>query len=143
MSDNEKLLIEGTKLVRFMGNMGKSSEVVVPDGITQIASSAFFRCLGLEKVFLPTGIHSIGSNAFNSCEDLEIINLPFTIEYIDKGAFESCTKLLALCFPRGLIRLADGACKNCNSLEFVSLSRETKIGKDVFPENLKINYYEG
>lgn len=58
------LFIAGTK-VRRCDYEGVN--IIVPDGITEIESLAFYYCAQMESVYLPDSITSIGANAFDNC----------------------------------------------------------------------------
>lgn len=47
---------------------------VIPDGVTSIASSAFY-CTGLKEVNIPNSVTEIGQNAFALCEELETVRI--------------------------------------------------------------------
>ena len=49
---------------------GDATDVVIPDGITAINSSAFYDNDAIGMVFIPDGVTSIGNNAFFSCDYL-------------------------------------------------------------------------
>ena len=49
---------------------GDATDVVIPDGITAINSSAFYDNDAIGIVFIPDGVTSIGNNAFFSCDYL-------------------------------------------------------------------------
>lgn len=62
------------------------AKVVVPEGITRIAQSAFAKLL-VEEVVLPESVREIGNYAFEYCKFLKKINLPKSLESIGYGAF--------------------------------------------------------
>ena len=55
------------ELVEYKGD---ATDVVIPDGITAINSSAFYDNDAIGMVFIPDGVTSIGNNAFFSCDYL-------------------------------------------------------------------------
>ncbi len=67
----------------------KIASVVIDEGITTIASSAFQNLSKLHTVNLPSTLQVVGTNAFASCSKLSSITLPESIDSIYKGAFSS------------------------------------------------------
>ena len=78
--DLPEFTIEGDVLVKYNGNGGV---VTVPDGIADIAASAFESSY-VTKVILPNTVKHLGSYCFLSCRELEEIILPASVENIEK-----------------------------------------------------------
>lgn len=59
-----------------------TGDVVIPEGVTQIAAGAFRKCPALTGVTLPSTLEKIGNFAFDDCTALERIEFPDkTIEF--------------------------------------------------------------
>lgn len=58
-------------------------------GLTEIPSSAFWKCTALWKVALPETIVSIGDYAFRDCANLSYINIPTAVKSIGAMAFSN------------------------------------------------------
>lgn len=72
--------------------------MLLPESLEVIGKQAFFRCLMWEtEVILPDGLRRIESSAFQSCA-LSKINFPETLEYIGFQAFDY-TKLEDVILP--------------------------------------------
>ena len=57
-------------------------DLVIPNGVTSIGYSAFYRCSGLTSVTIPNSVTSIGNQAFDGVDIPTVISLienPFTI----------------------------------------------------------------
>ena len=65
-------------------------ELVIPEGVTEIAYSAFKDCKGLKRVTFPDGLKTIGAGAFANTA-LETLDLPDTLTSIGVGAFGCST----------------------------------------------------
>ena len=78
-----EFIIEGKTLKKYIGY---AAEVVVPDGITEIADSAFSSC-DVEQIVLPSTLVKINNDAFYGTRKLRSINLPDNLRYIGRGAF--------------------------------------------------------
>ncbi len=66
---------------------GSLTSIVIPEGITTIASGAFWHCKGLADLSLPSTLTTIESFAFNDCQALETIDFPESLNYIGNSAF--------------------------------------------------------
>ena len=68
-------------------------EVIFPEGITTISTSAFANCTFLSICTLPTTITSIGASAFSGCSGLSEIKLLLAVTTIGANAFSGCSNL--------------------------------------------------
>lgn len=91
-------------------------EVVIPEGVTTISSSAFSECRRLSRVVLPNSITSIDSYAFNQCTALTSINLPEGITSIGYDAFNYCSSLSEISIPSTLQNIGYDTFDGCSSL---------------------------
>lgn len=113
----------------------------VPDGVTEIAMSAFginrhFRYITLpesvrslqpyafasaeclEEISLPDHITEIPEYCFAGCDSLRKIHLPEQLKSIGTSAFADCDKLSILNVPETLERIEDQGFENCYELPF-------------------------
>lgn len=80
-------------------------ELVVEEGITEIANWAFADFEELESVQLPNSLTKICQSAFIRCVKLTKVNIPQGVKIIDASAFHSCSALSAINFPEGLTEI--------------------------------------
>ena len=52
------------------------TDVVIPDGVTEICAGAFCDCLNMRSVVIPNSVTKIGDSAFNGCSALESVVIP-------------------------------------------------------------------
>ncbi len=58
--------------------------VVIPEGVTEIDSFAFYDCTALKSLSLPSTLKKIGGYAFNSCKSVESITSASTLFPFDE-----------------------------------------------------------
>ena len=69
------------------------TDLVIPDGVTEIKYSAFRNCTGLTSVTIGNSVTSIGGDAFRGCSGLTSITIPNSVTSIGELAFYLCTGL--------------------------------------------------
>lgn len=83
---------------------GKKGEIMIPNSVTKIWSSAFYNCSGLTTVTIPDQVDNsffdIGSYAFWYCSGLTSVTLPSSYVTIGDRALFGCTSLAEIyCKP--------------------------------------------
>ena len=92
-----KKYIEEVKIERIKTSNGfgtikiMEEEIVVPDGITEIARGAFSDCSAVKKIIIPEVVIKIANRAFSENKVVEEVVLPDSIREIGEGAFDGCT----------------------------------------------------
>lgn len=74
----------------------ENSELIIPEGVTNIGDYAFYGCTGLTSVTIPNSVTSIGNYAFASCTGLISIEIPNSVASIGNSAFRGCTGLTSI-----------------------------------------------
>ena len=64
---------EGTKIIKFLSD---ETDVVIPDGTTEIGNRAFYQCSSLKSVIIPEGVTKIKDRTFMECRKLNSVILP-------------------------------------------------------------------
>lgn len=64
-----------------------SGDVIIPDSVTSIASSAFENRTGLTSIAIPDSVTNIGYSAFSYCSSLTSIEIPDSVISIGFSAF--------------------------------------------------------
>lgn len=75
---------------------GKLNNIVLPESLRRIGSSAFFGQSRLRELKISDGLIFIGSSAFSGCTDLTSLELPTTIQTIGEGAFNMCFNISSI-----------------------------------------------
>ena len=88
----------GTKIKKFIG---KETEVVIPEGTTEIGENAFRGCSSLTSVMIPETVTEIGDEAFSGCSSLTSVVIPESVTEIGYYAFSGCRSLTSVVIPKG------------------------------------------
>ena len=124
MSNNRTLYIGGKKV---------EGDLVIPDSVTSIGSSAFKGCTGLTSIVIPDSVTSIGDNAFYGCSGLTNVTIGNSVTSIGAGAFEGCTGLTSVIIPDNITSISGDAFRGCTGLTSVTIPDSvTRIGDSAF-----------
>ena len=106
--------VNGNTLVRYTG---EDREIVIPNGIFEIARNAFRGNKKITSVIIPNRLERIGRRAFSGCTALQTVRIA-DIHIIDVYAFSGCTSLQDVCLPDNtMVSITYGAFKGCTSLK--------------------------
>ena len=117
-------------LVAYQGN---ATNLVLPDGITEINQYAFAYCTGLTSVTIPDSVMSIGGYAFYGCTGLTSVVIPDSVTRIGFRAFTGCTGLTKVTISDGVTSIGENAFERCTSLTSIIIPDSvTSIGRYSF-----------
>ncbi len=85
---------------------GKTGELIIPNSVESIESSAFYNCSGLTSVTIGNNVKSIGYSAFKNCTGLTSITIPNSVTSIGACAFENCTGLTSVYIPTSVTTIS-------------------------------------
>ena len=103
--------------------LGCDSNVIVPEGVTQIAKSAFYYIRGIDFVELPNSVKRIGEDCFYMCEGMEKIHMPAYLEELGARAFAHCHRLEKIVIPEGVKNIYTNTFYKCENLQEVFFPR--------------------
>lgn len=86
-----------------------ATELVIPEGVTQIGNYAFYSCAAIDSITIPDGVTSIGNYAFYKCGNLGFLTLPNGLETIGNYAFYDIDPRKAIVIPEGVKTIGDKA----------------------------------
>lgn len=139
----------------FASNVRISSDIILPDSLERLGTSAFNDARSIKKVALPgNGILAVGDSAFFQCQRLErvwtysnkadaylgayafsgcdkLASVDLQVDEIDEYAFNADAALKHLRLA-GNGRLGSYALKDCSALTFATLSMDT-ISSNIAP----------
>ena len=114
----------------------------IPDGIMNIAGSAFSDCVNLKQVEIPDSVTYIGGWAFAGCSSLTSIDLPENLNYIEMYAFANCDGLTSIEIPNTVSYIRDDAFSYCDNLTAITFDGPApQFGEDVFDNVTATVYY--
>lgn len=76
---------------------GPGGDVVIPEGVKEIANQAFTGCKGLASVTIPEGVRKISHYAFGECS-IQSVTIPKSVQSIESDAFCECENLTSVTF---------------------------------------------
>jgi hypothetical protein len=128
---------------------GTGTEVVIPEGVTQIRRYAICYFTGRVNLVLPDSLETINDYGFNEClftsvqfgnslkvikqrafyknELLTMDSLPETLETIGSYAFSVCKSLRNISLPASLKTLDSGAFDSCSALSNVTINANSAL----------------
>ena len=123
VSSSCELYISGTKV----------EELVFPDVVTSIPSSAFLNLKGITSVTIPDSVTSIGNSAFYNCSELKSVTIGNGVTSIGDDAFRGCSGLQSLTIGTGVTSIGYYAFSGCTSLTEVTIPDSVKsLGYSAF-----------
>ncbi len=109
------------------------TDLIIPEGVTEIGTWVFCDYNALTSVSLPSTLTAIGTGAFHGCSNLTEIIIPEGVTEIGTWAFYNCTALTEVVLPEGLLTIGDVAFNGCKSMTEIILPEGlTAIGSDAF-----------
>lgn len=114
---------EGVTEIGSMQFHGSSiNSLKIPDGVIEVKINAFGNCRNLEFVELPEGLNAIYDLVFCNCSNLKEITLPSSLEILGGNVFSGCTKLESIVLPPKIKTIEEGLFCGCNSLKSIAFS---------------------
>lgn len=111
----------------------KSGDVVIEDGVKEIARTAFSSCYLVESVWLPDSVEKIGEFAFNDCVNLCSIHFGRNVKQIGRNCFNGDRRLTEMELPGTIKDLASYSIACCGTLDLLKINEGTQsIHPDTF-----------
>ena len=97
------------------------TDLVFPDGSTNITYCAFQGCKSLINVTIPNSVTSIGAGAFMYCSSLKSISIPDGVTWIKDSTFDGCKSLTSIIIPDSVTTIGEEAFRGCEGLTSITL----------------------
>ena len=97
---------------------------IIPEGVTEIGSYAFYYCDGLTHITIPDSVTKIGGRAFTHCRELTEIVIPDGVTYIGGDAFGSCRGIKSIFIPKSVEYIGKEAFSRCEGIESLSVDKD-------------------
>ena len=119
------LTISGTGEMTDVSGWSELSDsvtsVVIEEGVTSIASGAFYCFKGITSLTIPETVTTIGNTAFYLCKGLESLVIPGSVTQIGSNAFYGCSGLTEVMLSEGLVCIENGGFAWCSALAQIKL----------------------
>jgi len=125
-------IVHKGELIKYTG---RSSEVIIPDGIEKLQNSVFWNRSEIERVVLPNTLFSMGGDTFNDCENLVELTIPESVQIIGDNPFANCPKLV-LVNKSPHFKFEDGALYNKEMTRIIYCSIERSSDVMIIPDGV-------
>ena len=102
---------------------GISRDVVIPDSVEEICTTAFLCSTHLKSVIIPNSVKKM-EDAFFLCTSLKSVDIQYGVTNIS-NAFKDCTSLKSVIIPNSVKKM-EYAFKDCTSLQSVTIPNSVK-----------------
>lgn len=111
----------------------KAGDIVIEDGVKEIARSAFSNCYSINSVWLPDSVEKIDEFAFNDCANLCSIHFGKNVKQIGRSCFRGDKHLTETELPGTIKELTSYSFACCGTLDLLKINEGTEsIHADTF-----------
>lgn len=111
----------------LVGYYGTDVIVNVPEGVTTIATRAFYNLFTIEEVNIPASLVTIQNYAFNNGSQLKRVNFNEGLETLEANAFYNCRNLTFLHIPSSVSSIAPNTFWGCFRLSNIKVDAGNAI----------------
>ena len=122
---------EFSSVTKFIDeNQNEITDIIIPDTVTKIGSSAFSGCTSITSVTIADSVETIDKLAFSNCTNLSKIKLPNNEKYykISERLLFGCINLKTIEIPKGITTIDNYALMNCDFNNLVIPGNVKNIG---------------
>lgn len=111
----------------------KAGDIVIEDGVKEIARSAFSNCYSINSVWLPDSVEKIDEFAFNDCTNLCSMHFGKNVKQIGRSCFRGDKHLTKTELPGTIKELTSYSFAYCITLDSLKINEGTQsIHPDAF-----------
>lgn len=111
----------------------KAGDIVIEDGVKEIARSAFSNCYSINSVWLPDSVEKIDEFAFSDCTNLCSIHFGKNVKQIGRSCFRGDKHLTETELPGTIKELTSYSFAYCITLDSLKINEGTQsIHPDTF-----------
>ena len=118
MSNINDFVIENGVLLEYNGN---DTEVIIPDGVKEIAGCVFSGCTFVENIIINKSTKTIGLGAFKGT-NITGISIPDSVKAIEGVTFEQCKALKEITIGKSVKKIGIRAFYGCYALENINFN---------------------
>ena len=100
---------------------------LIPNSVTSIGGSAFYKCYNLTSIEIPNSVTSIGGSAFSDCINLTSIEIPNSVTSIGDNAFNGCSNLTSIEIPNSVTSIGEAAFSRCFNLTNITVENGNPV----------------
>lgn len=132
--DASDFIIEENRVMRYVG---KERVVVVPEGIEELESCAFWDNQYIEEVVLPSTLKNMGGDTFYYCKNLRKVNIPTGVELMGNNPFAGCP-LVEVTNESPCFVMENGVLLTADKRTLIYCSIKGDEGEYVVPEGVTV-----
>ncbi len=104
---------------------GKSTDVVIPSSVVEIATDAFKDNDNIRSVTIPNSVRKINEYAFWDCDNLQSVSIGSGLTRIDDFVFANCMGLVSVSLPKTIEKIGIYAFEDDVNLEAITITQDT------------------
>ena len=129
-ADDLEAMVVSEECKRYFRERLSWQQIIVVEGVTEIPSSTFYKCINIKRVIFADTVIRIGRCAFSNCGNLVYIKLSTNLEYIGDEAFENCN-LYSVFIPPGCREIGRWAFRDNYNLTILNVPEDTEVGHHI------------
>lgn len=132
--DNHNFIFDENRIIKYIG---KEKVVIVPNGVEEIESSAFWDNQYIEEIVLPETLTNMGGDTFYYCKNLRKINIPKNVMSMGNNPFAGCPHVVIQNESPHFI-LENGALFTADSQTLIYCSVQGNETEYIIPEGVRV-----